>query len=60
MIRVYMVFINNGFGGVKYFQQKENAESYIMENGGSLEIEYATSKEYCNLNFLDPIKADYF
>lgn len=60
MIKVYMVFINNGFGGVKYFQEKENAENYIRENGGILEIETATPKEYCKLEFSDPIKESYF
>ena len=30
MIKVYMVFINNGFGGVKYFQEKENAENWQL------------------------------
>ena len=59
MIKVYMVFINGGFGGIKYFQEKENAENYIRENGGTLEIESATSQEYCRLDFSDPIKADY-
>ena len=56
MTKVYMVFINGGFGVIKYFQEKENAENYINENGGILEIEYATPKEYFNLNFSDPIK----
>ena len=60
MIKVYMVFINYGFNGVKYFQEKENAENYIRENGGILEIESATPREYCKLDFLDAIKADYF
>ena len=41
-----MVFIGYGFGGVKFFQKKENAENYIKENGGTLEIELATTKEY--------------
>ena len=50
-----MVFINSGFGGVKYFQKKENAENYIVENGGTLEIESATPKEYCNLDFSDTL-----
>ena len=27
-----MVFIGYGFGGVKFFQKKENAENYIKEN----------------------------
>ena len=60
MIKVYMVFINYGFYGIKYFQEKENAENYINENGGTLEIESATPQEYFNLDFSDPIKADYF
>ena len=55
-----MVFINSGFGGIKYFQEKENAENYIKENGGTLEIESATPQEYFNLDFSDPIKEDYF
>ena len=60
MTKVYMVFINGGFGGIKYFQEKENAENYINENGGILETEFATPKEYCYLDFSDPIKEDYF
>ena len=31
-----MVFINYGLCGIKYFQEKENAENYINENGGIL------------------------
>ena len=57
---ISMVFINGGFGGIKYFQEKENAENYIRENGGTLEIESATPQEYFNLDFSDPIKEDYF
>ena len=60
MTKVYMVFINGGFGEIKYFQEKENAENYIRENGGILEIESATPQEYFNLDFSDPIKKDYF
>lgn len=60
MTKVYMVFINGGFGCIKYFQEKENAENYINENGGILEIESATPQEYFNLDFSDPIKEDYF
>ena len=56
MIKVYMIFINGGFGVIKYFQEKENAENYINENGGVLEIESATPQEYFNLDFSDPIK----
>ena len=51
MTKVYMVFINGGFGGIKYFQEKENAENYINENGGILEIESATPQEYFYLDF---------
>lgn len=60
MIKVYMVFSNDFFSGVKYFQYKENAENYIVKNGGILESEYATPKEYYSLIFSDPIKEDYF
>ena len=60
MIKIYMVFINGGFGGINYFQEKENAENYIRRNGGTLEIESATPQEYFNLDFSDPIKEDYF
>ena len=56
MIIIYIVFINYGFDGIKYFQQKENAENYIKNNGGTLEVETATAKEYFKLNFSDPIK----
>ena len=51
MTKVYMVFINGGLGGIKYFQEKENAKNYINENGGILEIEFATPQEYFNLDF---------
>ena len=60
MTKVYMVFINGGLCGVKYFQEKENAENYIKENGGILEIEYATPQEYFKLDFSDPIKEVYY
>ena len=60
MTRVYMVFINGGLGGIKYFQEKENAENYINENGGILEIEYATPQEYFYLEFKKKKKEDYF
>ena len=60
MIKVHMVFINCGFGGIKYFQEKENAKNYIKENGGILEIEYATPQEYFKLDFSDPIKEVYY
>ena len=60
MIKVYMIFINGVFSRIKYFQEKENAKNYIRENGGTLEIESATPQEYLNLDFSDPIKADYF
>lgn len=53
---IYIVFINYGFDGIKYFQQKENEENYIKNNRGTLEVETATAKEYCKLNFSDPIK----
>ena len=60
MIEIYMVFLGYGFGGVKFFQKKENAENYIKENGGTLETELATTKEYFNTDFSDPIKGYYF
>ena len=56
MTKVYMVFINGGLCGIKYFQEKENAENYINENGGILEIESATPQEYFYLDFSDPMK----
>ena len=31
-------------------------KNYIKENGGILEIEYATSQEYFKLDFSDPNK----
>ena len=55
-----MVFINGGFGPIKYFQEKENAKNYIKENVGILEIEYATPQEYFKLDFSDPIKEVYY
>ena len=60
MFKVYMVFINNGFGGVKYFQKEKNAKNYIEKNGGNLEVETVTTKEYCSLDFSDPIEESYF
>lgn len=59
MVKVYIVFLNNGFRGIKYFKEKENAENYIKENGGTLEIESATTQEYFKLDFSDPIKEVY-
>jgi hypothetical protein len=56
MIIIYIVFIDCGFGGVKYFQKKENAENYVKNNGGELYVETATPKEYGKINFSDFIK----
>lgn len=53
MIKIYMVFINFGFGGVKYFQKRENAEKYARETGEKVEQETATPREYAAVPFDD-------
>ena len=55
MIAVYMVFINNGFKGIKYFQNKENAESFAKEVGEKVVKEFATAQEYSAIDFDDPL-----
>ena len=58
MIAVYMVFINNGFKGIKYFQHKENAESFAKEVNEKVVKEYATVHEYSIINFDDPLPVE--
>ena len=65
MIKCYLVLINAGFGGTKYFQEKKNAEKFVEEiknNNKVIKIELeeiiATPREYIEINFSDLIKAD--
>lgn len=53
MIKIYMVFINFGFGGVKYFQKRKNAEIFAREVGEKVEQETATPREYATIPFDD-------
>lgn len=53
MIKVYMVFINCGFGGVKYFQNPEKAAKFAEEIGEKVEPELATPQEWISLDFCD-------
>jgi hypothetical protein len=53
MIKVYMIFINCGFGGVKYFHDEQNAINYAKSiNEHVIETSF-TSKEYFNSVFED-------
>ena len=65
MIKCYMILINAGFGGEYYFKDKKNAEKFVEESKNNnkvirIELEeiFATPKEYIEINFSDPIKAD--
>lgn len=55
MMPIYMVFVNNGFKGIKYFKYKENAETFAKEVGEEVCMEYATAHEYSIINFDDPL-----
>ena len=65
MIKCYMILINAGFGGTYYFQDKKNAEKFVEESKNNnkvirIELEeiIATPREYIEIDFSDPIKAD--
>ena len=56
MIKIYIVYINGGFGDIKYFQKRENAEEYaktVSNKNVEIAEEYATAKEWANTNFSD-------
>ena len=53
MIKLYMVFINSGFDGVRYFQNLENAEKFAEQIGEKAEAGAATPQEYFSLLFDD-------
>jgi len=53
MIKIYMVFINCGFGGVKYFQNSENAVKFAEEVGEKVAEQYATPHECHKIKFYD-------
>ena len=55
MIKIYAVFIKCGFCGVKYFQNEKYANDFAKENNESVDILYATAKEYCSTDFSDPL-----
>ncbi len=56
MIKVYIVFIKYGFGGVKCFQKRENAERFAQSVNEVVEEEYASPKEYYHMDFDDPLE----
>lgn len=60
MIIAYVVSINFGFGGVKYFQKKENAEKFAKENNETVETTALDAKEYFATAFSDPYGDSYF
>jgi hypothetical protein len=53
MIKGYMVFINCGFGGVKYFHDEQNAINYAEAVKETVIETYFTTKEYFNSIFED-------
>lgn len=57
-MKVYMVFINNGFGGIKYFQNRKNADEFAKPVNEEVVEEYATAHEWHELEYSDPIKED--
>lgn len=53
MLKIYMVFIDFGFGGVKYFQNSENASKFAESVGEKVDQEYATPHEWHKMKFED-------
>jgi len=53
MIKGYMIFINCGFGGVKYFYNKQNAIDFAKSVNETVIETYFTTKEYFNSQFED-------
>lgn len=53
MIKMYMVFINCGFSGIKYFHDKNNALQFAESVNEKVEIEYCSAREYFSLQFED-------
>lgn len=53
MIKIYMVFLDFGFGGVKYFQNPKNAANFAESVGEKVAEEYATPHEWHTMKFDD-------
>lgn len=53
MVKVYIVFLNYGFNGVKYFKKYSNAKRFADLKKENVEIESATPKEFTEIIFED-------
>ena len=53
MVKIYMVFINFGFDGVKYFKNEKNARNYAEKIGEKVDTESALPHEYHKITFED-------
>lgn len=53
MVKVYIVFLNYGFDGVKYFKKYSNAKRFADLKKEKVEIESATPKEFTEMIFED-------
>lgn len=53
MVKVYIVFLNYGFDGVKYFKKYRNAKRFADLKKEKVEIESATPKEFTEMIFED-------
>lgn len=50
---VFMVFIQCGFGGIKYFRKEGNAREFANRIGEQVYKEYATACEFVDIKFED-------
>ena len=50
---VFMVFIQCGFGGIKYFRKEDNAKKFADDIGEQVCKEYATAREFVDIKFED-------
>lgn len=53
MVKLYIVFLNYGFDGVKYFKKYSNAKRFADLKKEKVEIEFATPKEFTKMIFED-------
>ena len=53
MVKVYIVFLNYGFNGVKFFKKYSNAKKFADLKKENVEIESATPKEFTEIIFED-------
>ena len=51
MVKLYIVFLNYGFNGVKYFKKYSNAKRLADLKKENVEIESVTPKEFTEIIF---------